>query len=190
MKEYYLFKDYVTPWDVKQYVYCPMIPWIIHHLGVSEPATESMEEGSVGVEYKEEIAKKLGLPRPWRFEVELIDDELGVRGKIDIIAGSRSLVIVEVKRYYRRRVEHFQAQLLVYALLANRLIGPVRKALLVVGDKVRELIVDKDLLAYAYKLVEKTWNSILDEKPPIVNQVSGKCATCWYRRYCLRVLLD
>ncbi len=187
MKEYYLFKEYITPWDVKQYVYCPMIPWITHHVGVSEPVTESMESGGkVDVGYKEEIAGKLGLPKPWRFEVELVDHELGVRGKADIIAGSKRLIVVEVKRYYRKRIEHFQAQLIVYALLVNRLLGPVWKAVLVYGDKVRELLVDDRILGEARRLVEKTWSVLAGDKPPIVNQALGKCSTCWYRRYCIR----
>ena len=191
MKEYYLFKEYITPWDVKQYVYCPMIPWIIHHVGISEPVTESMEGGGkVDVEYKEEVARKLRLPRPWRFELELVDHELGVRGKVDIVAGSKRLVVVEVKRYYRRSIEHFQAQLIVYALMVNKLVGPVWKTILVYGDKVRELPVDDKVLEEARRLVEKTWNTLLGDRPPTVNQVAGKCATCWYRRYCPRARLD
>ncbi len=190
MKEYYLFREYITPWDIKQYVYCPMIPWIIYHIGVNEPVTESMESGGkVDVEYKEAVAGKLKLPKPWRFELELVDRELGVRGKIDIVAGSKRLVVVEVKKYYRRRTEHFQAQLIVYALLVNRLLGPVWKAILVYGDRVRELLVDDKLLEEARRLVEKTWSVVGGDKPPIINQVLGKCATCWYRRYCVRASL-
>ncbi len=185
LKAYYLYKHYVTPWDVKQYVYCPMIPWIVYHLGINEPPTESMVMGGeVDASYKEKIAEKLRLPKPWRIEVELEDNELGLHGKVDIIAGHRKLIVVEVKRYKRISVEHYQAQLLVYALLVAKKLGPVGKAILVYGDKVLEYSITNADILLARKLVEKTRRIIDNDKPPIVNQNQRKCNICWYRRYC------
>lgn len=185
MRAYYLYKDYITPWDVKQYVYCPLIPWITHHLGVSEPPTESMLlGGELDASHKEEIAGKLGLPKPWRIEVEVEDNELGLHGKVDIIAGRKRLIVVEVKRYERISIEHYKAQLLVYALLVTRRLGPVSKAILVYGDKAIEYPVTSEDLVIARKLVEKTIKTIDNEKPPITNQNPRKCRTCWYRKYC------
>lgn len=185
MKAYYLYKHYVTPWDVKQYTYCPVIPWIIHHLGVSEPPTESMTlGGEVDASYKEEVAGKLGLPKPWRIEVELEDHELRLHGRVDIIAGRRRLIVVEVKRYRRVSVEHYRAQLLAYTLLVARRLGPVVKTILVHGDKTIEYPVTGKDIDLAKKLVKKTVNVVEGEKPPITNQNPRKCSTCWYKRYC------
>ncbi len=185
MKVYYLHKDYVTPWDIRQYTYCPVIPWIIHHLGITEPPTESMEiGGELNAEQKEEIARKLRLPKPWRIEVWLEDKELRLHGKIDILAGAKRLIVVEVKRYKRKGIEHYKNQLLAYALLATRQIAPVTKAILVLGEGQIQYPITLEDLKQIEKLVEKTRKTITSEQSPITNQNPNKCKTCWYKRYC------
>ena len=61
--------EYVTAIDVKEYTYCPMIPWIMYNFDVTIPPTISMKYSSIDVEEKEAIAKKLKLPKPWIFAV-------------------------------------------------------------------------------------------------------------------------
>ncbi len=185
LKVYYLHKEYITPWDIRQYTYCPLIPWIIHHLGITEPPTESMEiGGEVNAEQKQEIAKKLKLPKPWRIEVWLEDRKLGLHGKIDILAGTKRLIVVEVKKYTRKGIEHYKNQLLAYALLATRKIAPVTKAILVLGNKTIQYPITHQDLKQAEKLVQKTRKTITSEQPPTTNQNPNKCKTCWYKKYC------
>ncbi|MCE4624513.1 MAG: CRISPR-associated protein Cas4 [Desulfurococcales archaeon] len=171
---------------VKQYTYCPAIPWINWHLNLYEDPTPSMETGRMVAGEKEEVAKRLGLPEPWRFEVKVVDRRLNLSGVIDIVAGKRRLTIVEVKRY-RRSVkvsQHFKDQLMLYALLANNNIAPVREAILVLGDRAHRYMVTRRDLERAKALVEKTRKIIQSEEPPRPRMPGRKCDYCWYRRVC------
>ena len=176
---------YVTGWDVRQYTYCPVIPWVRANYGVEEPPTFSMSLGlEVGREVKEAVAKKLNLPKPWRFEVRVDDHVRGLSGTIDILAGSKWYAVVEVKAFKRRRYEHFTNQLIFYAYLVNSAVGPVRKAYLVLGDEVIEYIVDEHLLKRAAEVVRKVREVKTCLKHPSPHE-GGHCGYCWYRRYCL-----
>ncbi len=157
----------------KQYVYCPAIPWIIQTTGYREPPTPSMETGKLDAAFKESIAKRLGLPKPWRIEIELQDGKLGLRGMVDIVAGQSPFKVVEVKRYYRRsgRERHFRAQLMVYALL-------------VLGGKTSVYTVTREDLRSAEQIVEETRRILTREEPPKPFASEAKCNYCWYRRFC------
>ncbi len=170
----------------KQYVYCPAIPWIIQTTGYREPPTPSMETGKLDAAFKESIAKRLGLPKPWRIEIELQDGKLGLRGMVDIVAGQSPFKVVEVKRYYRRsgRERHFRAQLMVYALLVSRTLGPVDEAILVLGGKTSVYTVTREDLRSAEQIVEETRRILTREEPPKPFASEAKCNYCWYRRFC------
>jgi len=176
---------YVTGWDVRQFTYCPVIPWLRANYGVEEPPTFSMALGlDVGRDVKELIARKLNLPKPWRFEVRVDDHREGLSGTVDILAGSRWFAVVEVKAFKRRRFEHFTSQLFFYVYLVNKALGPVRESYLVLGDEVVSYVVDEYVLKKASELVRKVREVKASAKPP--NPRRGThCSYCWYRRYCL-----
>ena len=89
----------VTGWDIRQYSFCPVIPWLRSNYGIEEPATYSMELGKdVSKEDMESLANELRLPKPWLFEVLIENYELGITGKVDLLGGSKWFVVVEVKR--------------------------------------------------------------------------------------------
>lgn len=182
----YSYTNFIHVTDVKQYSYCPAIPWIYSHVASYEPPTPSMEKGVIGADEKEEIARQLGLPKPWRIEVHLRSRELGLSGSVDIVAGSRKLVVVEVKRLKRRirASRHFRVQLMVYALLANQTLGPVREAILYLGGEIHRYDVTQRDLQEARRLVESTRRAMDSEDPPTPSQPPSKCSYCWFRRFC------
>ena len=178
---------YVTGWDVRQFTYCPVIPWLRANYGVEEPPTFSMALGlEVGKDVKESVAKKLNLPKPWRFEVRIDDYGDGLSGTVDILAGSKWFAVVEVKAFKRRRFEHFTSQLFFYVYLVNKVLGPVREAYLVLGDEVVSYVVDEYVLKKASELVRKVREVKASAKPPNP-RVGRHCSCCWYRRYCLSI---
>ncbi len=175
----------ITVVDVKDYVYCPAIPWLRAVHGVIETPTPSMEAGLVDVEYKERVAEELSLPEPRRFEVRLVDRELGVSGVIDVVAGPRdNMVILEVKAGVRKPQRHHLAQLKVYTLLASRLLGRVRRAALYTPGGVVWLRVDYRLLEEAKWLVEEARKTMYSEAPPPVRQPEAKCQYCFFSQRC------
>lgn len=184
-KAHQYFRRRISVSQAKQYSYCPAIPWINYRLNLYEDSTPSMETGRVSAEEKEDIARRLGLPEPWRIEAPLSDDRLGLSGVIDILAGRRRLVVVEVKKYWRRpaRSSHFRDQLMLYALLASS-VAPVREAILVLGGRALRYRVTGEDLERAKRLVEETRRAIESEEPPRPRMPPRKCAYCWYRRVC------
>ena len=171
---------------VKDYTYCPAIPWIREILGYVEPRTPSMETARIDADAKEAIAEELGLPRPWRIEVPVRGRSLPLSGVVDIIAGERRLTVVEAKAY-RRRIEwsrHFRIQLLVYAYLVNEAIGPVREAILYMAGRAYRIPVTRERLDEARRAAEAALRSLESEEPPRPRQPWRKCGYCWYRRVC------
>jgi len=182
------YEDYLTVADLKEYEYCPAIPWINRNLGYVTEATPSMDLGKARAsrEFKVRVAEELSLPKPYRVEVPVVSRRLRVRGVVDLVAGDRRLAVVEVKAFKRRRdrARHFRLQLAAYALLANESLGPVRHAILYLGGDVVRLDVTRDLLVEAESKIRRLWEVVGSEKPPVVRQPPGKCLYCWYRRVC------
>ncbi|GBF08806.1 CRISPR-associated protein Cas4 [Aeropyrum pernix] len=178
-----------TPSLVKQYVYCPTLPWLEVRVGRLEHPTPSMESAVLTADEKEEIAREVGIPPPYRVEVPLECPELRLRGVIDLVAGPhgrRGYWIMEAKKHPRRprASKHFQAQLLAYALLATKTLGPVYRATLYIGGATKTLDINQRHLQTAEKLVKKTLKTVEEEEPPLTRQPPQKCRYCFYRKLC------
>ena len=174
----------ISGWDVRQYSYCPIIPWIKAHYGVYEPATFSMEIGkSKTPTLREGLAEELNLPSPCRAEVFITNPERGLTGVIDLLCGKRWFSVVEVKAFKRKYFQHFLSQLHYYVYLVNHSIGPVREAYLVLGKKTYYYVVDGDFIAKGMKLANETKAVKLSVDPPNPRQ-GPHCEYCWYRRFC------
>lgn len=183
---HYTYRRAIPVTLIKEYCWCPAIPWIVYNYGFEPDYTPSMIEG---FEYRakrrlDEVADRLGLPEPRRYEVFVLSRKLGVYGYIDIVAGSKRLTVVEVKAFKTKRWKHFEKQLIVYAAIVNSELGPVNKAILVLGKKTISIeIMDRDI-AIAKKLIDEVRRAIESPEPPRVNHVKNKCLYCRYRRLC------
>ncbi|MEM2575168.1 MAG: CRISPR-associated protein Cas4 [Sulfolobales archaeon] len=178
--------DYITSSDLKQYIYCPIIPWIMGNYLVEEPPTPSMDMGKLGIDEKELIANELDLPKPIKYEVHIISKKLRATGIVDIIAGNRRLTVVEVKKFQRPFIKHYEIQLKFYAYLANTEIAPVHKAILIVGSKMFNYSVGLEEIKTIEELIKKVREIKNSPRPPTINAEPNKCLKCWYRRYCIR----
>ena len=180
----YYAEGYITPTDVKDYAYCPAIPWIRRVHGIAEPPTPSMEDGRAGSEEKLAAARELGLPGPHRVEVYLRSGRLRLHGVVDVLAGSRGrLAVLEVKRV-RRILKSHRAQLAAYALLAEDTVGGVRVAVLHTPAQQLVVEVTGDLLSKAERLVEAARAAAESEEPPEGAPGEAKCLYCYYRSVC------
>jgi len=185
-REYYRDPYYVSAWDVKQYVYCPLIPWIKEHVGVVEPPDINMELGKPEGP-KEDVLIRLGVPKPWRYDVYLRNTDLMIVGVVDLVGGVKKLEVVEFKLFNRRRYSHFTSQLLFYAYLVSKSLGPVHKAHIVLGKNTITYYVTEETLRHVERLVERVREVKTGDDPPRgVRQDPHKCGLCWYRRYCPR----
>ncbi len=173
------------PWLLKEYIYCPMIPWIITHYNVVEPVTVSMEDGQVDIDYKRSVVEEaLGSTNHVDYE-KRFTLENGSTITVDALASSRrERVVVEIKRYRRKHYRHQVTQLKGYAYLLTKHGIPVHKLVLIQDRKVvyskRFEEIDLETVADLLKDLERVINS---DKPPKAYR-SRKCISCWYRRYC------
>ncbi len=177
----------ISPSMLKQMDYCPAIPWLITKTGWLEPPTDSMKiaREEANANYKEEIAEKLGLPKPWRIEACLKDPETGLTGCIDLIAGSKRLAVAEIKLYRRAKKNHVRTQLLAYAYLANIAVAPVERAILIeAGEVTLDIPITREHVESARRKLEKLRAIISSEEPPTVNPSDRQCLACQYRRIC------
>lgn len=169
---------------IKNFLYCQMIPYINYNYDFYEPTTESMNQGKKLKPF--EAAHNLNLPKPWKQEVKIIDKELGVSAKVDLIAGENNFHILEVKAF-RRKIEmsyHFRDQLLIYAYLVDKNLGKVAKAHLYMGGETFSFDINSYSLDYAKSLILKFKDMISKEEPPKIKPVLAKCKSCWYRHVC------
>jgi CRISPR-associated exonuclease Cas4 len=164
--------DRVNPTLVKQYVYCPVIPWIVAKLGVVEPPTDSMllgREAARPPEGRGQVYVKT------RRGAVVIDEVVEERG---------SKVIVEKKAYRSHNASRYTAQVVASYLLAREALQGVRRARLVVGDEVKELELSDDLVKDVERVVESLRRVVESDKPPQTRPEPARCSSCWYRRFC------
>jgi len=163
-----------TPWLVKQYIYCPVIPWIIVNYGVQEPPTESMKQGKEEVEAKGEGQVRI---RSRKYGFQCVVDEVKYDSK-------GKPVIVEYKKFKPKKHLRYKIQLLTYALIAQETIGPIRKAILIMKTKKIEYEITDENLKLAKRILKETEKTINKEKPPTPKINPKKCSSCWYRKFC------
>ncbi len=179
------FEITITPSMIRNYVYCPVIPWINTHYNIYEPPTFSMEEGRE-IDY-DNIKDKICRDKNCRSAVEKPVVHTGsIRGVVDLMVekeGER--IVVEVKKYKRKRYQHQVAQLKTYAEIMSVGKGePVHRMILVQdNDIVYEKRYEYEDKVEVKDLIERVKRVIGSDRPPIVD-ISEKCNSCWYRRIC------
>lgn len=171
---------------VKEYAWCPTIPWIIANKLVEPPPTPSMLKGlreHRSRDVLERVAKMMGYKCP-EIEKHVVDRRRRVYGVVDILA-PREQELVEVKIRATRLGRHQLAQLKVYALLAWSNGYRVKRAHIATLEGALETLeVDQRTLLEAEDLVEKTWKAVESPDPPPVCQPVEKCGYCRYARLC------
>ncbi len=177
---------------VKEYEWCPVIPWLAFNTGLVPPQTPSMilgREEHRRREALERAARILGYKNPL-YNVYLEDPGLRVAGVVDILA-PRDRGVAEVKITGRKKPQAQElVQLAVYALLAYRNRVPVDTASIVLlapdrGEySIYTVDVTGEVLEKAEKRVRRVWETITSPLPPLVEQAPEKCRYCRYRRIC------
>lgn len=180
--------------DVKQYVYCPRIPFYRYCLPAIRPVTYGMEAGIRGhvVEQAREERRSLrvfGLGAGERvFDLPLRSERLGLVGKLDMaVRLGDEAVVVDYKLSAGKAGPHFQMQLAAYAELLEEAWGaPVRRAFLyhIPGRRAEELAMTGTLRRRVARVVEAIHVMVEGERMPDPPTNRGRCVTCEFRRFC------
>lgn len=180
--------------DVKQFVYCPRIPFYRYCLPTIRPVTYGMNAGirSHTAEHAREERRSLrtyGLTTGERsVEAILRSERLGLVGKLDMAVGlTDEAVVVDYKLSSGNAGTHFKMQLAAYALLleeAWRL--PVRRGYLyhIPDRKAEEVAITSTLRRSVERVVEAIHVMVETERIPQPPTNRSRCLACEFRRFC------
>lgn len=164
--------DRFSPSLLKQYIYCPVIPWINSFLMIKEPTTDSMK---IGLEECKPPQDTGQLYLRNKRGSSIIDEITNKRG---------SRVIIERKKYASHNYSRYTAQVVASYLIARVSLPGIRYAMLEVSNKQLLIELNEDLVEDVEKLIEKLEKVLTREKPPDTKPSPAKCKSCWYMKYC------
>jgi len=185
--------------DLKQFAYCPRIPYYHYCLPEVRPTTYKMDAGIRAQDRAEELERRrslraYGLTEGERyFNVSIASGQLGVSGQIDLVIrhtvnGEERLTPVDYKLSRREPGRHFKLQLACYALLLEEAwqlpvedgflyLIPARRAVRVpVTTRLRNDV--RRQLAEIRELV------LAERMPTVSARQRSRCVDCEFRRFC------
>lgn len=184
----------LTVTDLKQWAYCPRIPFYRYVLPVEHVRTHKMARGKAVQAALEALERRRRL-REYRlgegerlFGVSLHSEELHLAGKLDLLIVSRSACFpVDFKDTEGGVRRNHRVQLAAYSFLVEEAFGkPAREAfiyLVPTDDIVRVPIVPSDR-GQVLAALATIRQMIATEDFPDPTPVRARCAACEYRNYC------
>ena len=190
--------------DLKQYAYCPRIVYYRYCLPDVRPITYKMQAGIAeqqgAVEREERRSlRPYGLTTGERFfDVWLAEEELGVRGRVDMVVATPSrsapdaeLIPVDYKLSERAPGRHFKLQLALYAeLLEANWQLPVRRGFiyLIPLRQAVSVPITPALRRQARAQLDAIRAMVLREAMPEPPASRRPCVSCEFRRFCNDVI--
>lgn len=182
--------------DLKQYDYCPRIPFYRYCLPRIRPITYGMREGIQS--HSEEAAREerrslraYGIANGERvFDVLLRSEALGMIARIDLAIRRAEIpeaIVVDYKLSRESAGSHFRLQLAAYALIleeAWRL--PVHRGFIyhIPQHQAEEITITPSLRNKVLRVRSAILTSVLHERIPSPPSRRAKCVSCEFRRFC------
>lgn len=185
----------LTVSDVRQYVYCPRIPFL--RLGLRLPhrfVTGAMQEGRLAHQQTQDLEHRRGLSAYGLqdgervFDVALRSARLGLSGRLDLaIRRAREVVAVEFKNSQARLGLHHKYQVTAYAVLAEERFGlPARRAFVyfIPLKRAQEVPITPAMRAYTRRVLNAIRRDVERERLPQGTRVVARCRVCEFLVYC------
>jgi len=189
-------QEFITPTHVKEYVFCPMLFYNKYVVGLLEPKTEIMLEGSR--EYLKDESRwreRKTLLNERRIKVDrmlfsypLTSRKHRIHGIADTIFwANHKMNILEIKYGESLGISRNHLyQAAAYALMAEEVFRqPAYKIILFYKTRRRwiERRFTMQLRAHIISVIERIWE-ILEGKVVPEPRLRAVCISCWYRRFC------
>lgn len=184
----------LTVTDLKQWAYCPRIPYYRYVLPVSVAPTYKMRRGKDVQAVVEAPERRRGFRRygvgdgERRFGVSLRSERLGLSGKLDLlILGSDACYPVDFKDTEGGVRWNHQVQLAGYALLAEEAFArraPEAFVYLVPSNEVVRVPVGEAERAEVVRAVGEVRRMVREQRLPDPTSVRARCQVCEYRNFC------
>jgi CRISPR-associated exonuclease Cas4 len=188
--------------DLKQYSYCPRVPYYLYCLPHLRPTTYKMEAGSEAQERVAELEERrslraYGLSSGERhFYHSVWSARLGCIGQIDMVieteeGGVHRLIPVDYKLSQRTPGRHFQLQIACYAMMLEEMYGvsvPEGYIYLIQSRQAECIAITKRLRQEATTIIAALRAIIETQRVPPPTPRRPQCVACEYRRFCNDVL--
>lgn len=180
--------------DLKQYGYCPRIPFYRYCLPKIRPVTAKMEEGITAHQEAEEREQRRSL-RTYglttgerRFNVALQSETMGLSGSIDLVIETPEEIIpIDYKVTERKPSPWWRLQLAAYGLLLEEATcRPVRRGFLyqTLLRKAHEVRLTPAVKAETLTTLAAIREQIATERMPAPTEQRVRCLDCEFRRFC------
>lgn len=184
--------------DLRQYTYCPRIVYYDYCLPNVRPVTYKMQAGTIAHNQEQDRERRRSL-RPYHladgersFDVWLEDEELGLRGKVDMVVRRETEIVpIEYKNSPGRMGHHVELQLVAYGLLLERQWHlPVQRGFVyhIPARRAREIACTAVLKREVEERLATMRVMIETESMPEPTRQRRKCAICEFRRFCNDVI--
>ena len=187
-------RPYITVVDVRDYAYCPLVPYHTLVLHIKERETEAMQYGK---ELHEQpplapVIPKLKAQKILK-NIEFTSHRHKLTGKVDCIVVTRhnEYIPVEAKwsepKHPGKPRKHHRIQLAAYALLIEEHYKTtVKRALLYYSrsQQLMEIPITSHDKQQVKEIIRKIYKMIQTEEPPKVKPNPKQCQDCGYQPYC------
>jgi CRISPR-associated exonuclease Cas4 len=185
----------LTASDVRQYVYCPRIPFFRLGLRLAHrPVTVKMREGQRAHERTEALEPRrmlrtYGLASGERvFGVTLRSPRLALSGRLDMaIVLPGEVIPVEWKNSAGPLGLNHKYQLTAYALLAEEQLGqPVRRAFVywIPTRRAQAVAITPAMRAYTKRVLAGIRRAVAEERMPEGTRLQERCRECEFLVQC------
>lgn len=184
----------LTVSDIKQYMYCPRIPYFHYVLPVPFTTTEKMKQGARGHENftrkdKRRTTNKYKLKTGRKtFNKRFVSLRLGLSGVLDLLIEAHGQYFpVEYKWSYGEPQIHHRYQLAAYALLVEDATNTVIRdgyIYMTRSNQVFPIELNESRKRQVKTVIKKIIQAINTQTMPAATPSRGKCTNCEYRLYC------
>jgi CRISPR-associated exonuclease Cas4 len=184
----------LTVTDLKQWAYCPRIPFYRYVLPVERPVTYKMERGKAVQAAVEALERRRGFRAYGMkdgerlFGVWLRSERLGLSGKLDLLIRTPAACYpVDFKDTEGGLRRNHRVQLAAYALLVEetfRRPAPQGFLYLVPRKEVVAVPIAEPERAAVVQMLAEIRQMISREELPEPTAVRARCLTCEYQNYC------
>jgi len=193
---------YLRVIDLKQYAYCPRIPYYEYCLPAVRPTTYKMAAGIVAQDRVNTLEERRGV-RAYglqdgqrHYHVSLQSEALGCRGQVDMVIetndeGRARLLPVDFKLSRRDPGYHFKLQLATYAMMLEDEWGlPVEEGAiyLIPTKRVIKVPMRTRLRNDAIRHLLAIREIAVTQRVPAPTPRRSRCVNCEFRRFCNDVL--
>src|SRR5881397_2176943 len=180
--------------DLKQFAYCPRIPFYQHVMGFHGKQTYKMEQGKAAQNAIESLEKRrrfreYGLSGGTRhFGISLYSRQLGISGKLDLLIETVDACYPVDFKYTTGRPHHNHLlQLAGYSLLITEHFSkpvPAGFIFIITDDITFRFPITDALLSEVRVSLSTMHDSIEREIFPEPTAVRARCTDCEYRNFC------